>query len=109
MRDLDTDFTLGNCLFGSAKLTKNADPDKYKCSGYGVEFYSSSAFLLPDGSFGKNVIIFGPDMNSSVHVNNKGKDVLILGKVAIQRLDGTTVTVEAKYHINFSKSNERFV
>ena len=26
-RDLNTDFTLGNCLFGSVKLTKNADPD----------------------------------------------------------------------------------
>ena len=28
-RDLNTDFTLGNCLFGPVKLTKNADPDKY--------------------------------------------------------------------------------
>ena len=26
--DLDTDFTLGNCLFRAVKLTKNADPDK---------------------------------------------------------------------------------
>ena len=26
-RDLNTDFTLGNCLFGSVKLTENADPD----------------------------------------------------------------------------------
>ena len=28
LRNLDTDFTLSNCLFGSVKLTKNADPDK---------------------------------------------------------------------------------
>ena len=27
LRDLDTVFTLGNCLFGSAKLTKNADQE----------------------------------------------------------------------------------
>ena len=33
LRKLDTDFTLGNCLFGSVKLTKNADLDKYKYSG----------------------------------------------------------------------------
>ena len=33
-RNLNTDFTLNNCLFGFVKLTKNADPDKYKCSGY---------------------------------------------------------------------------
>ena len=26
-RDLDTDFTLRNRLFGFVKLTKNADPD----------------------------------------------------------------------------------
>ena len=32
---LNTDLTLGNCLFGSVKLTKNADLDKYKYSGYG--------------------------------------------------------------------------
>ena len=29
-RDLNTDFTLKDCLFGAVKLTKNADPDKYK-------------------------------------------------------------------------------
>ena len=29
---------------------------------------------------GKNVIIFGADMSSSVHIHNKSKDTLILGK-----------------------------
>ena len=28
IRNLNTDFTLVNCLFGSIKLTKNADLDK---------------------------------------------------------------------------------
>ena len=32
LRSLNTDFTLKNCLFGSANLTKNADPEKYKYS-----------------------------------------------------------------------------
>ena len=32
LRNLNTDFTLNNCLFGSVKLNKNADPDKYKYS-----------------------------------------------------------------------------
>ena len=32
LRNLNTDFTLNNCLFGSVKLHKNADPDKYKYS-----------------------------------------------------------------------------
>ena len=29
-RNLNTNFILGNCLFGSVKLTKNADLYKYK-------------------------------------------------------------------------------
>ena len=28
----------------------------------------------------KSVIIFGTDMNSSVHIDNKAKEILILGK-----------------------------
>ena len=32
LKNLNTDFTLNNCLFGSVKLNKNADPDKYKYS-----------------------------------------------------------------------------
>ena len=30
---------------------------------------------LPDGSMGKNVIIFGVDMSSSVHIDNKEKNI----------------------------------
>ena len=40
-------------------------------------------------------------MSSSVHIENKGKDILIIGKVPTQGLDDTTLTVEAKYLINF--------
>ena len=29
---------LGNCLFGSVKLTKNVEPGKYKYSGYDIGF-----------------------------------------------------------------------
>ena len=37
-----TDFILSNCLFGSGKLTKNADLDKYKFTGYSIGFDSHS-------------------------------------------------------------------
>ena len=33
-------------------------------------------------------------MSSSVHIDNKKKDILILGEGSTQRLDGTTLTVE---------------
>ena len=57
---------------------------------------------------GQNVIIFGVDMNSSVHVDNKGKDMLILGKGPTQRLGEHSLTAEKMYLINFSKDNIKF-
>ena len=55
-----------------------------------------SEFSLPDGSVGKNVIIFGVDMNSSVQIDNKKKFILILGLGPTQGLDDTTLTAEAQ-------------
>ena len=57
-----TNPTLGSCLFGAVSITKNADIDKNKYSGYGIRFDRTVAYLLPDGSFGRNVVIFGVDM-----------------------------------------------
>ena len=57
----------------------------------------------------KNVIIFGADMSSSGHIDNREKDILILGKRPTQELDGTTWTAEGKYTINFTQSNRTFV
>ena len=77
----DNDPTLKNCLFGAVTLTKNADIDKYGYSGYGIGFDRKKAFSFPGGfGFGQNVIIFGVDMSSSTHIDNKKKDILILGK-----------------------------
>ena len=38
LRNLNTDFTSNNFLFGSVKLTKNTDPGKYKYSGCSIGF-----------------------------------------------------------------------
>ena len=70
----DNDPTLKNCLFGAVTLTKNVDIDKYGYSGYGIGFDRRSSFSFPGGGFGQNIIIFGVDMNSSVHIDKrKGK------------------------------------
>ena len=47
----------------------------------------------------KNVFIFGADMSSSMHVDNKGKNILIPGEGPTQGLDDSTLTAEAKYSI----------
>ena len=57
-------FTFKNWLFGGIKLAINADPDKYLYSGYVIEFDTCIEFSLHDGNIGKNVSIFGVDMNS---------------------------------------------
>ena len=64
--------TLENCLFGSVKLTKNADIDKYGYSGYGIGFDRETSFSIGNET-GKNVIIFGVDMSSSAKIDNRKK------------------------------------
>ena len=63
--------TLENCLFGSVKLTKNANIDKHWYSGYGIGFDRETSFSFGN-DFGKNVIIFGVDM-SSTKIDNRKK------------------------------------
>ena len=47
-------------------------------------------------------------MSSSVHIDNKKKDISILGDEPTQGLDGTTLTEEKKYSINFTENNKKF-
>ena len=42
-------------------------------------------------------------MSSSVHVDNKEKDILILFEGLLQGLDDTILTAEAKYPISFTQ------
>ena len=102
------DITLENCLFGAVKLTKNAGNSKHKYFGYGIGFDGKRAFSHPSDGFGNDEIIFGVDMSSSEHVDNKEKDTLILGEGPTQGLDGTTLTAEKMYSINFTATKTRF-
>ena len=97
------DFTLENCLFGAVRITKNTDV------GYGIGFDRRGDFTHPTGSFGNNAIIFGVDMSSSVHIDNKGKDILILGKGPTQGLGENSLTAEKMYSINFSATKKKLV
>ena len=61
LKNSKANFALGNCLFGSVKLIKNANLDKHKYNGHDVGLGSRSKFLFTDGSYG-NLFIFGADM-----------------------------------------------
>ena len=64
---------LKNCLFAALSLTKHVDINQYKYSGYGIGFDRKVKFSFGNG-FGRHCIIFGADMSSYVHANNKTKN-----------------------------------
>ena len=103
----NNDPTLKNCLFGAVTLTKNADIDQYSYSVYGIGFYRKTTFSFPSCEFSQNVIIFVVDMSSSAHVDNKKKDILILGRGPTQGLEHT-LNAEKMYLINFTVTKKKF-
>ena len=82
------------------KLAKIADSERYVYKGYGIGFNSHSRI---DRGVGIYVIIFGVLMSSSVDIDNKGKDILILGKGLTKKLNDTMLTAEVQYSVNLSR------
>ena len=97
-------FLVTKVLFRADKLTKNADINNYSYLGYSIGFDAHRKPTFSDCSrLGKNVIIFGADMGSSVHAH---LCILILTiKIKIfcptDGLDDTTLTAEKEYSVNF--------
>ena len=48
-------------------------------------------------------------MDASVHINNNGKDILILGEEPTQGSGNTRLTAEGIYPVNFTQQNKRFI
>ena len=69
-------------------MTKNADIDKYRYSGYGIGFDRRSSFSFSGGRFGQ-MHFFGADMSSSAHIDNEKKDKLVLGIGPTKELEHT--------------------
>ena len=99
--------TLKNSLFGAVALTKSADVGKYRFSCYGIGFDRRSAFLFQGVGYGQNALIFGADISSSAHINNRKKDILVLGKGPTQGLEHT-LTAGKIYPINFNVTKKKF-
>ena len=84
-----------------------SDIEQYKYFGYGIGFNRRSSFSFPSGGFGQNVLIFGADMSTSIHIDNKKKDILVLGRGPMQGLE-STLTAEKLYSINFTVTKTKF-
>ena len=65
-------------------------------------------YSLANRSEDKNVITFGADMRSSVHIDDKGKYILILVKGITQGLNNITLAAETLYSINFTRPGIKF-
>ena len=63
-RDVKTDFTWEDFLFGTITLTKHAKPNKYGYCGYGIRFDKNSQFSFSNDEVGNNVIFFGVKISS---------------------------------------------
>ena len=100
-------LTLENCLFGAVSLSKNADIDRCRYSGYGIGFDRHIHFSFLGIGLGRDVIVFGVDMSSSWKIDNRKKDILISGKGPTQELDHT-LSAEKMYSINFTVSWKKF-
>ena len=56
---------------------------------------------------GQNGVILGADMSFSVHIDDKKKDIFILGEGPTQGLEHT-LTAEKMYSINFTVTKKKF-
>ena len=70
-------------------------------------FDRRSSFSFPSGGFAQNVLIFGAHMSISIHIDNKKKDILVLGRGPTQGLE-CTLTAEKMYSINFTVTKKKF-
>ena len=68
--------------------------------------HTSKVFHYQDSGFGKNVIIFGTDMSSPVHIHNKKEDFLILGKGRVDGVDDTYVDCRKTSFYKFYRATE---
>ena len=112
----DTTFTIQNALFGASQITKNADTSKYDYKGYGICFDEGGTFnhkITEDGcvhtAMGRNAIIFGVDMSSSIHATNRANNIYVMGEGLIQGILEATLYAEKNYWRNFTDPGKKYI
>ena len=113
----DTSFTIEDALFGAMQITKNAtDNSKNNYKGYGICFDEGSQFghtMIEGGcthiTNGRNVLIFGADMNFSIHATNRANHICLMGDGLMQGINDTMIYAEKKYFRNFTEPTVKFV
>ena len=113
----DTSFTIQNALFGAMQITKNAtDNSKNNYKGYGICFDERSEFghTITERGFAHttdatNVLIFGAEMNFSVHATNRANHIYLMGTGLTQGNNDTMIYAEKNFYRNFTDPGKKFV
>ena len=71
-----------------------------------MDLIEDLVFSFTSGGVGQNISVFGVDMSSSPHIDNKKEDILALGKGPTQGLEHT-LTAEKMYSINFTVTKKK--
>ena len=100
-------FTLKNCLFGTIKLTWNADKSKFTYNGWGITFDGKSISSF-DNDTKRNVVIFVVENSSSPDINDPKNNFLVFGKRPTESINSIVGRAEKKDSINLSKANTKF-
>ena len=112
----DTSFTIQNDLFGAMQITKKADTSKYDYKGYGICFDERNEFghTITEGGFAhttdaRNVLIFGADMNFSIHKANRASHIYLMGTGLTQGIYDTMLYAEKNFYRNFTDPGKKFM
>ena len=63
---------------------------------------------MTGNEIGRDVIIFGVNMDSLTNLDNNGKDILVIEKGPTQGLGEHSLPGEKMFSINFTKDNTKF-
>ena len=59
--------------------------------------------------WGRNAIIFGVDMSSSIHATNRANHIYVMGEGLVQGIHDTTLHAEKNYWRNFTDPVKKFI
>ena len=106
-RNPANNFTLKNCLFGTAKLVRNTIKRKFIYNGRGIGFDGESSWSFGN-EFARNAIIFAVDNSSSSHTDNWKNNILVLGEGPTQYVNDSTGAAEKKFVLTLVKQIQNF-
>ena len=86
-------------MFGTVKLTKNANKSTFIYNGPGIAFDISNGFA-------RNYVIFDVDSSSPVHTDNCNNNGL--GEGPNDYTNNNADTVETEFGTNFTKAKTKF-